>query len=487
VIDSDIFFKDKKILVAGLGMTGISAASTLIRLGGRVVAVDNNINLDRDDICSRIAKKNIARGEKVPGGGLEVIIDSNVNNNISLLDDIALIIASPGIPGNISLFKAAGKKGTGIWDELELAWSIMGKRQKENTIAVTGTNGKTTVVNLIQKIFNDSGLPSVACGNVGLPLLDTIQLSCDRQVIDDETIRVIEVSSFQLERTKTFKPHIGVLLNITSDHMDRHGDIQDYGRLKFSLFSSQDREDIAVLNTDDPFIANNVYNLKEGKDHPLIIKFGLKSSREHNFRYIGNNIFFNFAGYNGNIDIGGNLLRGLHNISNIMASMIPALLAGISPESIEGSVKDFKPLDHRSEYLGEVAGIRCFNDSKSTNPDSTIAALQDFGKEVTLIMGGKDKDMDFLALAGPIDLKVNDLILIGQAASRIHGLLEPLAGDYRIHLCKSLEEAVELSFKITKNGEVLLLSPACASMDMFKDYRDRGERFKKLVLSYGKR
>jgi len=269
--------------------------------------------------------------------------------------------------------------------------------------------------------------------------------------------------------------------------MDRHGDIQDYGRLKFSLFSSQDKEDIAVLNTDDPFIAGNVYNLKKGKKHPLIIKFGLKSSREHNFHYSGNNIFFDFAGYKGNIDIGGNQLQGLHNISNIMASMIPALLAGISPESIEGSVKDFKPLDHRSEYLGEVAGIRCFNDSKSTNPDSTIAALQDFGKEVTLIMGGKDKDMDFLALAGQIDLKVNDLILIGQAASRIRGLLEPLAGDYRIHLCGSLEEAVELSFKITKNGEVLLLSPACASMDMFKDYRDRGERFKKLVLSYKKR
>ncbi|MCJ7666205.1 MAG: UDP-N-acetylmuramoyl-L-alanine--D-glutamate ligase, partial [Actinobacteria bacterium] len=222
-------------------------------------------------------------------------------------------------------------------------------------------------------------------------------------------------------------------------------------------------------------------------DHPLIIEFGLKSSREHNFQYSGDNIFFDFVGYKGDINIRGVQLRGMHNISNIMASMIPALLNGVPPGSIERSIKDFESLDHRIEYLGEVAGIRCFNDSKSTNPDSTAVALQDFRKEVTLIMGGKDKDMDFLILAGTIDSKVNNLILIGQAASRIKGLLGPLEGDYRIHLCGSLEEAVELSFKITKPGEVLLLSPACASMDMFIDYKDRGERFKKMVLSYEKK
>ena len=166
--------------------------------------------------------------------------------------------------------------------------------------------------------------------------------------------------------------------------------------------------------------------------------------------------------------------------------MIPALLAGVSPGSIERSVKDYKALGHRIEYLGVVSGIRCFNDSKSTNPDSTIAALQDFGKEVTIILGGKDKDMDFLMLAEIIESKVNNLILIGQAAAKINGLLGPLSGNYKIYLSGSLEEAVELSFKITKPGGVLLLSPACASMDMFKDYKDRGDRFKKLVLSYGK-
>ena len=466
-------------------MTGISTASILMGFGGKILAVDNNLNLDREDIYKRIVK-NCPPDMKKSCRYLEIIIDSGTNGDISLLEGIKLIISSPGVPGNIALLKEAFKKDIPIWDELELAWSLMGPKQKKNTIAVTGTNGKTTVVNLINKIFSDSKIPSIACGNVGLPLLDTFRLSRDRVVLDDDVMRVIEVSSFQLERTKTFKPHIGVLLNITSDHLDRHGSLSDYGRLKFNLFSNQGSDDTAVLNIDDPYIKKNICDLEKDREHPQIIRFGLNSSPEHNFRYDGTSIFFDFAGYVGSIDTGGTLLRGMHNISNIIASMIPALLAGVSPGSIERSVKDYKALGHRIEYLGVVSGIRCFNDSKSTNPDSTIAALQDFGKEVTIILGGKDKDMDFLMLAEIIESKVNNLILIGQAAAKINGLLGPLSGNYKIYLSGSLEEAVELSFKITKPGGVLLLSPACASMDMFKDYKDRGDRFKKLVLSYGK-
>lgn len=466
-------------------MTGISAASILMGFGGRVLAVDNNVKLDREDIYKRIVKNSLPE-TKNNGRYLEIIIDSGTNDDISLLEDIKLIISSPGIPGNITLFKEALKKNIPIWDELELAWSIMGPKQKKNTIAVTGTNGKTTVVNLINNIFSDSKISSIACGNVGLPLLDTFKLSLDRVVLDDDVMRVIEVSSFQLERTKTFKPHTGILLNITSDHLDRHGSLSDYGRLKFNLFSNQDSDDTAVLNIDDPYIKKNIHDLEKDREHPQIIRFGLNNSPEHNFRYDGSNIFFNFAGYMGSIDTNGTMLRGMHNISNIIASMIPTLLAGVAPGCIERSVKDYKAPGHRTEYLGILSGIRCFNDSKSTNPDSTIAALQDFGKEVTLILGGKDKDMDFLMLAKIIESKVNNLILIGQAAPKINRLLAPLSGNYKIHLSGSLEEAVGLSFKITEPGGVLLLSPACASMDMFKDYKDRGDRFKKLVLLYGK-
>ena len=484
MIDPDTFFKEKKILIVGLGMTGISASSMLLGFGGKILAVDNNINLDSEDIYKRIVG-NSSLGIKNRDRSLEIIIDSGTNEDISLLEDTQLIISSPGIPGNIALFKEASKKDIPIWDELELAWSLMSKEHKKKTIAVTGTNGKTTVVNLINNILSDSKIPSVACGNVGLPLLDTLKLSRDKKTLDDETMRVIEVSSFQLERTKTFKPHIGVLLNITSDHLDRHGNLSDYGRLKFNLFSNQGSDDIAVLNIDDPYIKKNIHDLEKDREHPQIIRFGLNNSQEHNFRYDGKNIFFDFSGNKGCINTSGTLLKGMHNISNIIASMIPALLAGVSPESIEVSVKNYTTLNHRIEYLGVLSGIRCFNDSKSTNPDSTIAALQDFGKEVTLIMGGKDKDMDFLMLADIIESKVNNLILIGQAASKINGLLGPLSVDYKIYLSDSLEEAVRLSFKITKQGGVLLLSPACASMDMFRDYKDRGNRFKKLALSYG--
>ncbi|MFC2144902.1 UDP-N-acetylmuramoyl-L-alanine--D-glutamate ligase [Actinomycetota bacterium] len=485
MIDPDTFFKEKKILIVGLGMTGISAASMLLGFGGKIFAVDNNINLDNEDIYKRIVDKSF-QGIKNRNRYLEIIIHSKTNDEISLLEDTELIISSPGIPGDIALFKEASKKDIPIWDEIELAWSLMRIQQKKNTIAVTGTNGKTTVVNLINKIFSDSKVPSVACGNVGLPLLDTLKLSRDRKIQDDEIIRVIEVSSFQLERTKTFKPHIGVLLNITSDHLDRHGNLSDYGRLKFNLFSNQDSDDTGVLNIDDPFIKKNIRDLENTREHPHIIRFGLNDSREHNFRYDEKNIFFDFSGNKGSIDTGGTMLKGMHNISNIIASMIPALLVGVSPESIERSVKNYRASGHRIEYLGVFAGIRCFNDSKSTNPDSTIAALQDFRKEVTLILGGKDKNMDFLMLADIVELKVNNLILIGQAASKINRLLEPLSVDYKIYLSDSLEEAVRLSFRITKKGGVLLLSPACASMDMFRDYKDRGDRFKKLVLSYGK-
>jgi len=484
-MDPDTFFKDKKILVIGLGMTGISAASMLMGFGGKILAVDNNADLDREDIYKRIVK-NSPGDIKNSGRYLEIIISGGTNDDTSLLEDIGLIIPSPGIPGNIALFKEAFKKDIPIWDELELAWLLMGIKQKKNTIAVTGTNGKTTVVSLINKILSDSKIPSIACGNVGLPLLNTLQLSRDGKILDDEVMRVIEVSSFQLERTKTFKPHIGILLNVTSDHLDRHGNLGDYGKIKFNLFSNQDSNDIAILNIDDPYIEQNICDLEKNREHPQIIRFGLESCPEHDFRYDGNNIFFDFAGFKGSINTGGTLLKGMHNISNIIASIVPAMLAGVSPESIERSVKNYKTPDHRIEYLGVLSGIRCFNDSKSTNPDSTIAALQDFGKEVTLILGGKDKDMDFLMLAEILESKVNNLILIGEASSKINRLLGPLSGEYEIYLSDSLEKAVELSFKITKPGKVLLLSPACASMDMFRDYKDRGDRFKKLVLSYGK-
>ncbi|MEE8324467.1 MAG: UDP-N-acetylmuramoyl-L-alanine--D-glutamate ligase [Candidatus Humimicrobiaceae bacterium] len=484
-MDPDTFFKDKKILVIGLGMTGISAASMLMGFGGKILAIDNNADLDREDIYKRIVK-NSPGDIKNSRRYLEIIINGGTNDDTSLLEDIGLIIPSPGIPGNIALFKEAFKKDIPIWDELELAWLLMGIKQKKNTIAVTGTNGKTTVVSLINKILSDSKIPSIACGNVGLPLLNTLQLSRDRKILDDEVMRVIEVSSFQLERIKTFKPHIGILLNVTSDHLDRHGNLGDYGKIKFDLFSNQDSNDIAILNIDDPYIEQNICDLEKNREHPQIIRFGLESCPEHDFRYDGNNIFFDFTGLKGSINTEGTLLKGMHNISNIIASMLPAMLAGVSPESIERSVKNYKTPDHRIEYLGVLSGIRCFNDSKSTNPDSTIAALQDFGKEVTLILGGKDKDMDFLMLAEILESKVNNLILIGEASSKINRLFGPLSGEYEIYLSDSLEKAVELSFKITKPGEVLLLSPACASMDMFRDYKDRGDRFKKLVLSYGK-
>ncbi|HAJ95642.1 MAG TPA: hypothetical protein DCP02_05340, partial [Actinobacteria bacterium] len=225
-------------------------------------------------------------------------------------------------------------------------------------------------------------------------------------------------------------------------------------------------------------------NVENSANGPLLIKYSIEKKEESHMWYGDGKIHYNFFSYKGTINIECALLKGIHNISNAMAASAASLIYGADPEKTGRSIRDFKPLGHRMEYLGEIAGIRCINDSKSTNPDSTAAALKDYSKEVTLIMGGKDKDMDFMVLAASLKSAVNDLILIGESASRIEGILKGRKDAYNIYRCKSLEEAVRLGFSVTVSGDVLLLSPACASMDMFRDYKDRGDRFKNIVMSF---
>ncbi|MCD4669827.1 MAG: UDP-N-acetylmuramoyl-L-alanine--D-glutamate ligase, partial [Actinomycetia bacterium] len=293
-----------------------------------------------------------------------------------------------------------------------------------------------------------------------------------------------ETSSFQLERTYTFKPRAGILLNITSDHMDRHRCIEDYADMKLKLFLNQDISDYAIVNMDDSLTAEKIIDMESRENGPSLIKYSIEKKEGSHIWYGGGKIYYDFISHKGKINIRNALLAGMHNTSNAMAAAAASLIYGTSPENIGDSIRGFKPLSHRMEYLGEIAGIRCINDSKSTNPDSTIAALKDFTKEVTLIMGGKDKDMDFLPLLAFLDSAVNDIILIGQSAQYVEDLFKSKGNACNIFKCESLEEAVRLGFRITARGDVLLLSPGCASMDMFRDYRDRGDRFKSIVMSF---
>ena len=462
-------------MVMGLGVTGIPAAKKLKALGNDIIAIDNNAGLDRDKICSAIGENG--------KGSLRVMLAGQKDIDISILDDIGLIIASPGIASENSILKAAISRKIVIWDEIELSWQLLSERQKANTIAITGTNGKTTVVNLIGAILSGNGMDVHLCGNVGSPLLSTFNINKKLKMADDDDyMRVIEISSFQLERIYTFSPHIAILLNITSDHMDRHNNIDEYADMKLKLFSNQRRCDHAIINIDDMLIADR-FNSK-GDDGPALIKYSIENNNESHIWTEKNNIHFDLPSYKGTINIEGALLQGMHNTSNIMAASAAALICKADPLKTERSIKEFKPLSHRMEYLGEIENVRCINDSKATNPDSTIAALNGCSKEVTLIMGGKDKDMDFRLLTDSLDMAVNELILIGESAPRIEKIFKGQAASYNIYKCKSLKEAVELGFKITAPGNILLLSPACASMDMFRDYKDRGNKFKNIVMSF---
>ena len=507
------FFKDKNLLIVGLGKTGVSVLNKMHSISRSIIGIDSNPNLK--------LQGSLEKYKKLKSKNIKIILDKNINQSKKLLGGIDLIIISPGVSNDIPLIKDAEKAEIPVWSELELSWKMMTEVEKKNTIAVTGTNGKTTVVTLIGKIMKDSGLNVSVCGNVGNPLiktiytgtansqkvLNTISASNDiytgnndsvtkvgrnrtednrveeADVRSEGKIRIIEVSSFQMERTDSFKPHIVVILNITSDHIDRHKSMESYVNLKFKLTLNQNSDDYAILNMDDENInkklaADDYYKNIESN----LIKFSLNPEKSVDIYNKNESIFYMIGGRKGRIDIKDILLRGRHNVSNVMACIAAAKLYNVSDKCIEKTLKDFKPLDHRLEYLGIINQVRCYNDSKSTNPDATIKALSSFDKEVTLILGGLDKEMDFQDLISVLNRKVNNLILIGQSSTKIYNMVKNTIHDYKIYKCQTLKKAVEKGFKVTSPGEVLLLSPSCASMDMFKNYKERGEKFKYLAM-----
>lgn len=475
---TDIFdpVKNKNLLVIGLGKTGVSVIKKLLGSCSSITGIDSNPELNLEGAFNGF--------KYAEHGDLEILLGKNISGEKEILKKTDLVIISPGVPGDFPIIKLASGYGIPIWSELELAWRLLSNGAQNKTIAVTGTNGKTTVVNLIGKILNDSGNGCIVCGNVGLPLIDTIDPENSDSDYQKNLIRVIEVSSFQLERVYDFKPHISVILNITSDHIDRHDTFENYIDLKLKLMLKQNEDDWSIINADDKNINDKLKIILKSRSRlPEIVRYGLESKKNMDLFYKSNRIYYRIGKCSGDINIKNTLLKGKHNISNIMASIAAAVLIGANKKSIKGTIDSFKPLDHRLEYLGYIKGLRCFNDSKSTNPDATIVAVNDFDKEITLIMGGKDKDMDFSELIPVLNKKVKNLILIGETSSSIYKEVMKSSCNYNVYKCGTLEEAVRKGFEVAVTGEVLMLSPACASMDMFKDYKERGNRFKNLVFS----
>ena len=437
--------KDKRVMVVGLGVSGVAAARFLASRGAHLVMTDQRVEVDRG---------------KLPAGAVKLGAEDP-----TWVADVDLVVTSPGVPRDSILLKAATKRRIPVIGEIELASRFL----DAPIAAVTGTNGKSTVVVMLGQILKAAGRRTFVGGNLGTPLVDAVDGKWD--------VAVVEVSSFQLEWIDKFRPHAGVHLNLSDDHFDRYRDLEDYGRAKARLFENQKRADYAILNRNDP----NVWKLaKKVRSH--VIGFGHARGDKGAsiwFDDSSNAIVFGFdASHNGRISLEGFRLKGLHNISNAMAASAAALALGVEAGDIERALASFRGLPHRIEVVHEHGGVTYIDDSKGTNVGAVVEAIDAIPAPIILIAGGLDKGGDYAPLRRPLGEKVKLAIFNGAARDKMAAALE---GATKIELVATLSEAVEHAARAAQSGDTVLLSPACSSFDQFKDYAERGNVYKELV------
>jgi len=439
----------KKIAVIGMGKTGISVAAFLGGRGAMVIVADAKPSREWGSAFERMAGESWLRvGEY----------------GVSILDGVDLVVPSPGIPPGHEILNAARKMNIPIMSEIELAFRFI----RVPIIAVSGTNGKTTTTTLLGQMLAHAGKPVFVGGNIGNPLIE--------YAATDQTDHYIvaEISSFQLQWADTFRPHIALLLNITCDHVDYHGSFEEYRRIKLRLFEHQNQGDLAVLNADDDAqkgIASSLRSqvvtfssgrkLPEGiflQDHAMIYRRHGSPEESYPLKIIE--------------------LPGLHNVENVMAAIVAARFCGCSSQNIVEAVSSFRGLPHRIEFAGEKQSVKYYDDSKGTNVDAVVRALQTFQEPVILLLGGRDKDGNFKALLPFLPSRAKQVILFGEARERIESQLGP---HVPLVKAETLEAAVRLAHSHARLGDIVLLSPGCASFDEFANYRERGNYFKKVV------
>jgi len=445
--------REKQVLVVGLGITGVALTRFLLDRGALVTITDRAAADDLKTCLSALA-------------GSEVRLELG-GHSTKTFERADLIILSPGVPEYISPVMRAMQKGIRILGEIELACRYI----REPILAVTGTNGKTTTTSLLGEMMVHSGRKVFVGGNIGKPLIDYVTAGKKADAV------IVEVSSFQLDTINTFRPNIGILLNITEDHLDRYRDLGAYAASKFRLFKNQQAGDTAVLNGADPlirrlsgnvrakklFYSDSTFSGEEGgviEDRQILVNL-----KERNFDPIA-------------LDLSDFGLAGKHNVENAAAASLAALAAGATVDGVQTALRCFKPLAHRMEYVGAVEGVKYINDSKATNVDSVARALESFGEPVILIMGGRDKGATFELLGDMIRRHVKKLILVGEAATSISAAIGHIKP---VEKASSMQEAVRMSHHAAIPGDVVLLSPGCASFDMYKSYAHRGESFRKAV------
>lgn len=460
--------KDKKVTVVGLARSGAGAANLLAAMGARVTVTDMKTEAALQETVSKLAP---AVGRSLGGHPDDLFLAAD------------MLIVSPGVP-EIRQLAAARAKGIPVIGELELAWQVMQSFPGGSAVpflAITGSNGKSTTTTLVDLMMRRQEYITVFGGNIGNALSEEfMKIMRDKAALPDAV--VAEVSSFQLESTDTFRPHIAAILNITPDHMDRYGSREEYSRAKARIYMNQRQGDYLVLNADDPetmrLHAAGPGRRKDGG--PEVFYF----SRRQEVRGVyakGGMVYMALETGTAVPLLSTDVIaiHGVHNLENAMAASAMALLAGCSPEAVTAVLMEFTGLEHRLEFVRELDGVRYINDSKGTNADAVLKSLEGFEQPVVLIAGGRDKAGDFTVLREIVSRKGKAVILIGEAAGKIGNALHDTV---KILTADSLADAVLKAREIAEPGDVVLLSPACASFDMFRDFEDRGRQFKQRVM-----
>jgi UDP-N-acetylmuramoylalanine--D-glutamate ligase len=440
-------------LVVGLARSGTAIARVLAGRGERVIGCDSGAPAEAEGL----AEEGVEVSLKVDG--------------TDLLDEARTLVKSPGVPSDAPVVRAAEERGTEVTGELELAWRLI----PNPFVAVTGTNGKTTTTELLGHLHRAAGLPVAVAGNVGTPLASLVG-----EVEPDATV-VCEASSFQLEDTEHFAPEGAVLLNLAPDHLDRHGTLERYLEAKLRIFANQGNDDVAVFNGATPEL--------EGRDLggcARRVRFcpapemAADPDCEVSLR---DEVIF--AGDEPLLRTDQLRLLGRHNVENAMAAAATALATGIPRDSVVDGLSTFEGVPHRLEPVRELGGVRYVNDSKATNVASAIAGIEAFEGGVLLILGGSLKGESFERLLEPVEARCQACYLIGEASEQLAAALAPAEPGVTVVRSGTLERAVAAAAEAAQPGEVVLLSPACASFDAFADFEERGERFRELVEALG--
>ncbi len=400
------------------------------------------------------------------GIGVEVVLDTD---GLALLEGTRTVVKSPGVPREAAVIAAALERGIDVVGELEVAWRALPNR----FIAVTGTNGKTTTVELLGHVYENAAEPVAVAGNVGTPLSSLAEAG-----LDPAATVICEASSFQLEDTDHFAPECAVFLNLAPDHLDRHHDLESYLAAKLRIFANQGNDDVAVYNADEPLLAGVDLGGCARR-----VSFGVGAGPDCEVALAEGTIFYDGEPLLRAEELG---LFGEHNVANAMAAAAAALSMGLGREAVREGLRSFAGVPHRLEPVAEIEGVRYVNDSKATNVASAIVGLRAFEGGVHAILGGSDKDEDFAPLVEPVSECCAAAYLIGATADRMAETLAPvLEAGVAIHRAADLEGAVRAAGAAAEPGQVVLLSPACASFDAFEDFEERGERFRQLVAGLG--